>query len=78
VLVSIGPKLDSEARASRGALATALGRDWKGKLSPILYLTAIPLAFVSPALANTLYVLVALIWLVPDRRIERHLTTGQH
>jgi uncharacterized membrane protein len=62
----------------RGALATALGRDWKGKLSPVLYLTAIPLAFFSPALANALYVLVALIWLVPDRRIERHLAAKPH
>jgi uncharacterized membrane protein len=61
-----------------GALATALGRDWKGKLSPVIYLAAIPLAFVSPELANALYVLVALLWLVPDRRIERHLATGNH
>jgi uncharacterized membrane protein len=54
-------------------LAAAVGRDWKGKLSPLCYLTAIPLAFVSPWLANTLYVFVALVWLVPDRRIERVL-----
>ncbi|MGB8296159.1 MAG: TMEM175 family protein [Polyangia bacterium] len=54
-------------------LATAIGRDWKGKLSPLCYLSAIPLAFVSPWLANGLYVFVALIWLVPDRRIERVL-----
>jgi uncharacterized membrane protein len=61
-----------------GALATALGRDWKGKLSPVIYLAAIPLAFVSPKLANALYVLVALVWLVPDRRIERHLAAKPH
>jgi uncharacterized membrane protein len=54
-------------------LAAAIGRDWKGKLSPLCYLSAIPLAFVSPWLANGLYVFVALIWLVPDRRIERML-----
>jgi|SRR6266481_2092281 len=54
-------------------LASAIGRDWKGKLSPALYLAAIPLAFVSPWIANGLYVLVALLWLVPDRRIERVL-----
>ena len=54
-------------------LAAAVGTDWKGKLSPFLYVTAIPLAFVSPWIANGLYVLVALMWLVPDRRIERVL-----
>jgi len=54
-------------------LASALGRDWKGKLSPTLYLAAIPLAFVSPWIASGLYALVALLWLIPDRRIERVL-----
>ena len=54
-------------------LASALGRDWKGKISPILYISAIPLAFVSPWISNALFVLVALIWLIPDRRIERVL-----
>jgi uncharacterized membrane protein len=52
-------------------LAAAIGSDWKGKLSPMLYLAAIPLSFVHPWLANGLYVFVALLWLVPDRRIER-------
>ena len=54
-------------------LATAIGRDWKGKFSPVLYLLAIPLAFVSPWIASALYVFVALLWLIPDRRIERVL-----
>jgi uncharacterized membrane protein len=54
-------------------LAVAVGSDCKGKLSPVLYLAAIPLAFVSPWLASGLYVFVALLWLVPDRRIERVL-----
>jgi len=54
-------------------LAAAIGKDWKGKLSPALYFLAIPLAFVSPWIANGLYVFVALMWLVPDRRIERVL-----
>ena len=54
-------------------LASAIGSDWKGKLSPVLYLVAIPLAFVSPWIASGLYVFVALLWLVPDRRIERVL-----
>jgi uncharacterized membrane protein len=55
-------------------LAVAIGRDIKGKLSPLLYLIAIPLAFFIQWLAGLLYVLVALIWLIPDRRIERTLT----
>jgi uncharacterized membrane protein len=55
-------------------LAAAVGRDWKGKISPVLYLAAVPLAFVSPWIAIGLYVFVALLWLVPDRRIERVLT----
>ena len=51
-------------------LAAAVGNDFKGKLSLILYLAAIVLAFVRPWMAITLYVAVALVWLVPDRRIE--------
>jgi uncharacterized membrane protein len=54
-------------------LALAIGNDWKGKLSPVIYFLAIPLAYVSPWIANGLFALVALIWLVPDRRIERVL-----
>jgi uncharacterized membrane protein len=52
-------------------LAKAVGRDRKGKVSPIIYLIAIPLAYVSPWLSGGLYALVALIWLLPDPRIER-------
>lgn len=55
----------------KSLLAAAVGSDWKGKVSPLLYAAAIPLAFVSPWLANGIFVLVALIWLIPDRRIER-------
>jgi uncharacterized membrane protein len=51
-------------------LRTALGKDMKGKVSPVLYLSAIPLAFVSRWVAVGIYVFVALMWLVPDRRIE--------
>ncbi len=54
-------------------LKIALGSDLKGKLSPLIYLTGIALAFVSTWAAIAVYVVVALIWLVPDRRIERHL-----
>lgn len=54
-------------------LAAALGRDWKGKVSPACYLAAIPLAFVNPWISCGLYVFVALLWIIPDRRIERVL-----
>ena len=54
-------------------LAHALGMDLKGKLSPLFYLTGVALAFVAPLLSIGLYVLVAILWLVPDRRIERVL-----
>jgi len=57
-------------------LASAIGRDLKGKLSPLLYAAAIVLAFVSPWLSIALYVLVAVMWLIPDRRIERVLREG--
>jgi uncharacterized membrane protein len=56
-----------------GALAQALGIDIKGKISPVLYLSGIGLAFVNPWLSIALYVLVAVMWLVPDRRIEKAL-----
>jgi uncharacterized membrane protein len=56
-------------------LAAALGRDLKGKSSPLLYLTAIPVAFVYRWISIGLYILVALMWLVPDRRIESTLET---
>lgn len=55
-------------------LAIAVNRDFKGKVSVVIYVVAIPLAFVSAWLAGALYVLVALIWLAPDRRIERTLS----
>ncbi|HTJ56211.1 MAG TPA: TMEM175 family protein [Devosiaceae bacterium] len=56
-------------------LAAALGPDWKGKISPWLYAAGIGLAFVNAVISQILYVAVALIWLVPDRRIERRLVT---
>ena len=58
-------------------LRRAVGGDWKGKLSPVLYTLAIPLAFWSRWLALGIYVLVALIWLVPDRRIEQMLASTE-
>jgi len=54
-------------------LAAAFGRDFKGKLSPVFYAVAIPAAFLSPWISNSVFVFVALLWLVPDRRIARAL-----
>ena len=57
-------------------LATALGSDFKGKISVVLDLIAIPLAFLKPWVAFAIYVLVAVMWLAPDRRIERKMATN--
>ena len=54
-------------------LARAVGSDWKGKLSSVFYLAAIPLAFVSSWIAGGLYVFAALLWLIPDPRIEKEI-----
>lgn len=51
-------------------LGKAVGRDFKGKISPVLYVAAIILAFVNQWIADALYILAALMWLVPDKRIE--------
>jgi uncharacterized membrane protein len=56
-------------------LAKALGRDWKGKLSPLIYVAGLALALALPALGLVAYTVVALIWLVPDRRLERYTRT---
>jgi uncharacterized membrane protein len=69
--------LQQQIIRSQGAdsvLREAVGRDWKGKLSPILYILAIAAAFRSAWMAQAFYVFAALIWLVPDRRIEKALT----
>jgi uncharacterized membrane protein len=58
------------------ARAIKAGGDWKGKLSPLVYAAGIAAAFVAPVVSWGLYVLVALIWLVPDRRIERVVAGG--
>ncbi len=51
-------------------LAQAIGRDLKGKLSPVLYVVAIGCTFVEPWIAGALYAFVAFMWLIPDKRIE--------
>ena len=62
---------------SQGAdsiLKKAIGRDWKGKLSPVLYISAIGASLLTPWIAELILVGAALIWLIPDRRIENTLT----
>jgi uncharacterized membrane protein len=58
-------------------LKKAVGNDWKGKMSPVLYLLAVATAFPSHWISLALYVFVALLWLAPDRRIERALRQRQ-
>ena len=58
-------------------LAHAVGSDTKGKVSVVIYAVAVPLAFVQPWVAMALYALVAVIWLIPDRRIERAVAEHQ-
>lgn len=70
-------KLIIAAQAPDSLLKRAIGRDWKGKISPTLYAVAIIATCWSASIAIALYVLVALMWLVPDRRIERLLGTVQ-
>ena len=65
------------AHGRESKLARAVGNDRKGLLSLAIYVAAIPLAFVWPALSYGLFVCVAMIWLVPDRRIERQLKAGE-
>ena len=67
-------RLIMAAQGSHSVLKEALGQDWKGKASPALYGLAILGAFESPALSQAIYALVALMWLIPDRRIERALS----
>jgi uncharacterized membrane protein len=64
-------------QGSESALAAALGRDMKGKASPVIYVAGIALAFANRWLGLALYVVVALMWLIPDRRVERTVTASR-
>jgi uncharacterized membrane protein len=66
-------KLIIASQGQDSLIKKAIGGDWKGKMSPVVYGLAISLAFWSQWISLGLYVLVALVWLVPDRRIERAL-----
>jgi len=68
IIVSQGPQ---------SVLAVAVGRDMKGKLSALAYALAAPLAFISPWIAGMLFVGVAMMWLIPDRRIEAQAGGGR-
>lgn len=59
------------SQGERSPLKHAVGHDWKGKLSMVLYAASVPLAMVSPWISHTIYVLVAIMWLIPDTRIEK-------
>ncbi len=61
------------AQGPDSLLKKAIGRDWKGKLSPLLYVLAIFITFRSPSIAQAILLAAALIWLIPDRRIEKSL-----
>jgi uncharacterized membrane protein len=61
------------AQGQDSILKNAIGRDWKGKVSPVLYILAIVATFRSSWIAQVIYVIAALIWLIPDRRIEKRL-----
>jgi uncharacterized membrane protein len=58
------------SQGEQSVLKKAVGNDWKGKLSPVVYISAIALSFWTPTASLALYVLVALFWLIPDKRIE--------
>jgi uncharacterized membrane protein len=61
------------AQGEESLLRKAVGADWKGKVSPVLYVIGALLAFWSAAIAQLVYILVALLWFIPDRRIEKTL-----
>jgi uncharacterized membrane protein len=65
------------AQGEGSILKKAVGRDWKGRLSPVLYLVAIVATLRSPWIAQAVYVAAALIWLIPDRRIEKALPRNE-
>ena len=61
------------SQGANSILKTAVGRDWKGRLSPVLYMVAIVATLLSPWISEGIFVVAALIWLIPDRRIEKAL-----
>lgn len=76
-MAAVGYELTERAiiacNGAASAVAKAIGRDWKGKISLALYVVAVPAAFFARPMAMILYIVVLLLWLAPDRRIERAL-----
>jgi uncharacterized membrane protein len=68
------PQLIITSQGHDSILKKAIGSDWKGKLSLVVYAIAIPMAFVSRWLSRALYLFIALLWLIPDQRIEKALS----
>jgi hypothetical protein len=64
--------------SSDSALVRAIGWNFKGKLSPVLYLAGILFSFVDVRVACAIYVFIALLWFIPDRRMERMIRQGNH
>jgi uncharacterized membrane protein len=62
-----------KSQGKDSVLAKAIGKDFKGKISPVLYVIGIALSFIKPWLAGAMFILVALIWLIPDSRIEKNI-----
>ncbi len=63
------------ANGQDSVFATVMGKDTKGILSVVIYVVGIAVTWINPAVACGLYVSVGLMWLIPDRRVERHLTS---
>jgi len=61
------------SHGKKSTLAAAIGKDWKGKISVIIYAIGIGISFLNEWIAFTLYALVAAIWFVPDQRIEKNI-----
>jgi len=61
------------AQGPNSKLKTIVGKDIKGKLSGLFYFLSVPLAFVNPYISDAIFVGLGLVWVIPDRRIERHL-----
>jgi hypothetical protein len=73
----LSPPAGKHSHAGEGSIVKdALGRDWKGKLSPVLYIVAVIATLRSSWIARAVLVIAAIIWLIPDRRIEKRLASS--
>ena len=67
----------AEAGGPQSSLGVVIGKDWKGKLSPLFYLLGIVASFFAPTIASGIYIFVALMWLIPDRRLEHVIRASE-